>query len=92
LEGLLETDVGLKVIFRRHAKDLLFLMGDAGAAVLSTDVVEVQDLRRTVDCVIKLQLERCLGSETRMHWPSCCCSRGRTTLWISSLGWSGGIG
>jgi hypothetical protein len=67
-------------------------MGDAGAAVLSTDVVEVQDLRRTVDCVIKLQLERCLGSETRMHWPSCCCSRGRTTLWISSLGWSGGIG
>lgn len=51
----MDTDVGLKVIFRRHTGDFLGLLGDSGAAVLSTNVIEVQDLRRTVDCVIKLR-------------------------------------
>jgi len=51
----METDVPLKVLFRLRAADLLSLTGDQQAELLSTDVVELQTLRRTVDFVYKLQ-------------------------------------
>lgn len=56
----METDGPLKLLFRRYPEHLLSLTGDAGAAVLRAGPVELQALRRHVDCV--LQLEK--GSET----------------------------
>ena len=52
----MKTDIPLKILFRLRAADLLALTGDKPARLLSTDVVELQQLRRTVDFVFKLQL------------------------------------
>ncbi|HEY6554038.1 MAG TPA: hypothetical protein VI669_11840 [Vicinamibacteria bacterium] len=49
------TDIKLKVLFRTYAKDLMRLTGDEGARVLAVDTVELQELRRQADCVIKLR-------------------------------------
>jgi predicted transposase YdaD len=51
----METDAPLKLLFRRYARDLLILTGDAGALVESAAPVEIQALARRVDCVLKLQ-------------------------------------
>jgi len=53
--SVMGTDVKLKVLFRTYAKDLVRLTGDEGARVLAVDTVELQELRRQVDCVIKLR-------------------------------------
>ena len=54
----MDTDVTLKVLSRRYATDLLRLTGDDEATVLSVAVVEVQDFKRAVDCVVKLRRGR----------------------------------
>ena len=51
----METDVKLKVLFRKYAAGLLELTGDAGSEVLSAEVVELQDFKRSVDCLLKLR-------------------------------------
>ena len=51
----METHVKLKVLFRKYAAGLLELTGDAGSEVLSAEVVELQDFKRSVDCLLKLR-------------------------------------
>ena len=51
----MDTDVTLKVLFQKYASDLLGLTGDEGAAALSADAVELQAVKRAVDCVVKLR-------------------------------------
>ena len=51
----MKTDVELKVLYSKYAHDLLRLTGDGDAAVLSTQVIELQEIKRSVDCVIKLR-------------------------------------
>lgn len=52
------TDLPLKVLFRTRPQDLLALTGDEGARVLSSRVLELQSVRRTVDCVLELRAGR----------------------------------
>jgi hypothetical protein len=51
----METDGRLKVLFRKYAPDLLTLTHDEAASVLSVEAVELQDIKRSVDCLMKLQ-------------------------------------
>lgn len=51
----MKTDVPLKVLFRLRPQDLLALMGDAGAEILAADILEIQEVRRSVDFVLKLR-------------------------------------
>jgi len=51
----METDGPLKLLFRRYPQDLLALTGDAGAIVQRAGPVEIQALKRRVDCVLKLE-------------------------------------
>jgi predicted transposase YdaD len=53
----METDVQLKVLFTKYPRDLLRLTHEESATVLSVDVVELQELKRAVDCLIKLERE-----------------------------------
>ncbi|MBI3949741.1 MAG: hypothetical protein HY314_04730 [Acidobacteria bacterium] len=53
--GAMETDAHCKVLARLHPADLLALTGDQDAQILSTNTVELCDVRRTVDFVYKLQ-------------------------------------
>jgi predicted transposase YdaD len=52
----MKTDIHCKLLARLRPTDLLTLTGDQDAQLLSTDVVELQDIRRTVDFVYKLQV------------------------------------
>jgi predicted transposase YdaD len=52
----MKTDIHCKLLARLCPTDLLTLTGDQDAQLLSTDVVELQDIRRTVDFVYKLQV------------------------------------
>jgi len=54
-KGTMETDGPLKLLFRKYAQDLLVLTGDLGAIVQRAGPVEVQALKRRVDCVLKLE-------------------------------------
>jgi predicted transposase YdaD len=51
----MKTDIHCKLLARLCPTDLLALTGDHDAQLLSRDVVELQDIRRTVDFVYKLQ-------------------------------------
>ena len=51
----MKTDIHCKLLARLCPADLLALTGDQDAQLLSRDVVELQDIRRTVDFVYKLQ-------------------------------------
>jgi predicted transposase YdaD len=51
----MDTDVPIKVLFRACPADILVLTGDQGARVLSVDTLELQQIRRQVDCVIRLE-------------------------------------
>ena len=51
----METDGRLKVLFRKYAPDLLTLTHDEAATVISVEAVELQDVKRSVDCLMKLQ-------------------------------------
>ncbi len=53
----MKTDSEFKILFRKHAAELLTLTGDHGARVLNVDSVEVPELRQSVDCVMKLEHE-----------------------------------
>jgi len=49
------TDVKLKSLFKACGRDLVWLTGDQGATVLAVDVFELQEIQRSVDCVIRLR-------------------------------------
>ncbi len=51
----MKTDSEFKVLFNKHAAELLVLTGDGGAMVLDVDSVELPELRQAVDCVLKLE-------------------------------------
>ncbi len=51
----METDVNLKRLFKTCGQDLVWLTGDQGATVISTDAIELQEIRRSVDCLIRLR-------------------------------------
>ena len=51
----MDSDGPLKLLFRRYAQDLLPLTGDAGAQVERAGPVEIQALKRQVDCVLALE-------------------------------------
>ena len=51
----MKTDIHCKVLAQRRPEDLLVLIGDRGAQLLSTDVIELPAIKRTVDFVFKLQ-------------------------------------
>lgn len=51
----MDSDGPLKLLFRKYAQDLLPLTGDAGAIVRSSGPVEIQALKRQVDCVLELR-------------------------------------
>jgi predicted transposase YdaD len=51
----METDGPLKLLFERYPEDLLALTGDVGASVQRSGPVEIQALKRRVDCVFKLE-------------------------------------
>ncbi len=50
-----ETDVKLKRLFRACGRDFLWLTGDQEATVLSIEVRELQEIKRSVDCLIRLR-------------------------------------
>jgi hypothetical protein len=50
-----DTDGPLKLLFRKYAADLLPLTGDSGATVERAGPVEIQALKRQVDCVLALE-------------------------------------
>lgn len=50
----MDSDGPLKLLFRKYAQDLLPLTGDAGATVERAGPVEIQALKRQVDCVLAL--------------------------------------
>ena len=54
----METDVSLKVLSRKYTSGLLRLVHEEGVNVLSVDAVELHDVSRRVDCLIKLQGKR----------------------------------
>jgi predicted transposase YdaD len=51
----MKTDIPCKVLARLRPADLLALIGDPDAEVLSTESIELQDIKRPVDFVYKLQ-------------------------------------
>lgn len=53
-----DADQPLKALFRHQPEDLLHLIGEAGARVLSTRVVELPATKRTVDTVLRLRRGR----------------------------------
>jgi hypothetical protein len=53
-----DADRPLKELFRLRPRDLLGLIGDAGAALVSTQVVELASLSRRVDTVLRLRRGR----------------------------------
>jgi hypothetical protein len=53
-----DADRPLKELFRLRPQDLLGLIGDAGAHLVSTDVVELTSLSRRVDTVVQLRRGR----------------------------------
>jgi hypothetical protein len=56
--GLVKTDAQCKLPARLCPDDMLVLVGDAGAQVLSADIVELREIKRTVDVVFKLRRGR----------------------------------
>ncbi len=54
----METDVSLKRLFKACGRDLVWLTGDQDATVLSVEVFELQEIRRSVDCLIRLRRGR----------------------------------
>ena len=54
----MDADRPLKELFRLRPRDLLSLTGDAGARLVSTDVVELTSLSRRVDTVVRLRRGR----------------------------------
>ena len=56
----METDVSLKVLSRKYTSGLLRLVHEEGVRVLSVDAIELHDVSRRVDCLIKLQGKRCV--------------------------------
>jgi predicted transposase YdaD len=54
----MKTDAHCKLLARLCPNDLLALIGDAGAQHLSTNVVELREIKRTVDVVFKLRRGR----------------------------------
>jgi predicted transposase YdaD len=53
-----DADRPLKELFRLRPRDLLALVGDAGATLISTQVAELQSLSRRVDTVLRLRRDR----------------------------------
>jgi hypothetical protein len=53
-----DADRPLKELFRLRPRDLLGLVGDAGATLVSTQVAELQSLSRRVDTVLRLRRGR----------------------------------
>jgi hypothetical protein len=53
-----DADRPLKELFRLRPRDLLALIGDAGAALVSTQVAELPSLSRRVDTVVRLRRGR----------------------------------
>jgi predicted transposase YdaD len=51
----MKTDAQCKVLARLCPEDLLVLIGEAGAQYLSTTIVELREIKRTVDVVFKLR-------------------------------------
>ena len=51
----MDADRPLKELFRLRPRDLLALTGDAGAAIVSTEVAELPSLHRSVDTVLRLR-------------------------------------
>jgi hypothetical protein len=51
----MDADQPLKMLFRTRPRDLLALTGDAGARVLSAQVLELSAVRRSVDLVLFLR-------------------------------------
>ncbi len=54
----MKTDVSLKRLFKACGRDFVWLTGDQDATVLSVDVFELQEIRRSVDCLIRLHRGR----------------------------------
>lgn len=54
----MDADRPLKELFRLRPRDLLALIGDAGAALISTHVAELPSLSRRVDTVLRLRRGR----------------------------------
>ena len=54
----MDADRPLKELFRLRARDLLALTGDAGSAIVSTQVAELPSLSRRVDTVLRLRRGR----------------------------------
>jgi predicted transposase YdaD len=48
-------DEPLKVLFREHAAELLDLVGEKGASLRSTRVLELNTLTRRLDCLLELE-------------------------------------
>lgn len=51
----METDGPLKILLQRHPRDLLALLGDEGATLESVENVEIHQLKRSVDGILKLE-------------------------------------
>lgn len=51
----MDSDGPLKLLFCKYAQDLLLLTGDLGATVSRAGPVEIQALKRHVDCVLELK-------------------------------------
>ena len=62
----MQTDVNLKKLFKDCGQDLVWLTGDREASVLSVDVLELQEIKRSVDCVIGLRRGEFVGFGNRL--------------------------
>jgi hypothetical protein len=60
-----KTDIHCKVLARLRPADLLTLVGEEGFQLVSSDVVELQEMKRTVDLVFKLMRGASLLSRFR---------------------------
>ena len=51
----MQTDGPLKMLLQSYPEDLLGLLGDAGSTLQAVENVEIQQLKRSVDGILKLE-------------------------------------
>ena len=51
----MKTDVELRALYRKHARDLLPLTGDQDADFVASEPVDLPEVKQEADCVVKLR-------------------------------------
>ena len=51
----MKTDIELRALYRKHARDLLPLTGDQDADFVASEPVDLPEVHQRADCVVKLR-------------------------------------